>query len=71
MNFFKYVLRHDVFVNLVLITDTYDKSFSTYKDLCSEIKKDFPDITDNEIECTYITKSMFYKNFVCVRVGLS
>lgn len=41
MNYFKYVLKHDVSVNLILIGNTYNKSFSVYKDLCSEIKKRF------------------------------
>ena len=70
MNYFKYVLKHDVSVNLILIGNTYNKSFSVYKDLCSEIKKkDFPDIEDDKIEYTYITRSLWFKDFVCVKVG--
>lgn len=69
MNYFKYVLKHDNFVNLLLIGDSYAKTFSIYENLCLEIKKDFPDINDDEIECTYITRSDWCKNFVCVRVG--
>ena len=69
MNYFKYVLKHDNFVNLLLIGDSYAKTFSIYENLCSEIKKDFPDIEDDKIECTYITRSLWFKDFVCVKVG--
>lgn len=57
----KFIVTHEaagsVFSNAILIPDNYDKRLSAYVALFEEAKRSFPEITQDDVECSVVIKS--------------
>lgn len=60
----------NTYSNVFILTPRYSKSVTTYKGLIKEAKKDFPFLTDDDIECCMVTESTSCKNFPLVRFSI-
>lgn len=56
--------------NGFVLCDLYSRSLTTFKMLAEEAKKDFPDLSDDDIECFVVTKSSYNKGCPGVRFSL-
>ena len=54
----------------VISDGTYDRSLRFLRQAASEAKRDFPHLTDADIEPFIITKSTYNKNFAGIRFPL-
>lgn len=54
----------------IFSANSYDKSLKWYKAAAKEAKKDFPFLTDSDIEFTVVTKSSYNQGFPGIRFGL-